>query len=315
MHSQSTSLRGTPIGEDVRVRPTPDSGQPAAPSAESSATPAQAGRLPLNPADGRNAARIGWDADAQRYQHEHGDFLTGPGQGDLVWSPEGWLESELGLLGPSAELAGRVILDLGCGAAQAARWLARQAARAPGGRVLGVDVSRAQLEFARVWHVQHPDDPRVDLVHADAHELPIADGSIDVIVSAFGVLAFVPDLAPVLCEVSRVLRSHGHVTISLPHPVRWIFPDDPVVTAGLTVTTSYFDRTPYAEISKTGLVTYAEYHHTLEDLVTASTAANLVITRLWEPQWRGDRTRTFGGWSAETVDMVPKTLIVRLEHR
>ena len=347
--------------EDVRVKPSPSSDQPEWPS--TTARSNRAGRIAVTHTAGRAAARIGWDADAERYQREHGDYLAGPGDGDLVWCPEGWLESELGLLGPAADLAGLTVLDLGCGAAQAARWLAkhvcgvsesltdtagpnasgevisthlpepsptteaastaesahtraRRASRAPSsGRVIGMDISHAQLTFAQDWHEAHPSHPRVHLIQADAHDLPFATASMDVIVSAFGVLAFVPDLTVVLREVARVLRPDGHITVSLPHPVRWMFPDDPVATRGLKVSTSYFDRTPYAEISTTGEVTYAEYHHTLEDLMHACVAAGLVVTRLWEPQWRGDRMRTFGGWSADTVDLVPKTLIVRLEHR
>ena len=283
--------------------------------AESLPAASWAGRRPVDPEHGRAAARLGWDADAARYQREHGDYLAGPGEGDLVWCPEGWLESELALLGSPAELAGRRVVDLGCGAGQAARWLARQVARAPGGWVAGVDVSGEQLRHGQAWLRDMPAHPQVTLIQADAYDLPFAAASIEVIVSAFGVMAFVPDLAPVMVEAARVLAPGGHMTVSLPHPVRWMFPDDPVAAEGMTVSTSYFDRTPYVEVASDGTVLYAEYHHTLQDLVTACTAAGLVLRRVWEPQWRGDRGRTFGGWSAETVDLVPKTLIVRLEHR
>ncbi|MBU6214169.1 MAG: methyltransferase domain-containing protein [Actinomycetales bacterium] len=287
----------------------------SAPPPESGPAPAWAGRRTVDPADGRSAARLGWDADAARYQREHGDYLAGPGEGDLVWSPEGWLESELALLGSPLDLGGKRVLDLGCGAGQAARWIARQVGATPGGWVAGVDVSGQQLRHGLEWSSAHPRHPRFMMLQADAYDLPFADASVDVIVSAFGVMAFVPDLAPVLCEAARVLSPGGYMTVSLPHPVRWMFPDDPVAAEGMTVATSYFDRTPYVEVGADGRVMYAEYHHTLQDLVSACAAAGLAIARLWEPQWRGDRSRIFGGWSAETVDLVPKTLIVRLEKR
>ena len=311
--------------EDVRVTaPTDPPTSPAAADFKQEMRPAWAGRRSVDAADGRGAARSGWDADADRYQNEHGAYLAGPEGIDLVWSPEGWYESERALLGPAADLAGKRVVDLGCGAGQAARWLSAQvspdspvsyADESVTGWVIGIDVSREQLRHGQHWHAQHTSLTHPHLLQADAHELPLADGSVDVVVSAFGVLAFGPDLAPVLGEAARVLAPSGHMTLSLPHPVRWMFPDDPIASEGLTVTNSYFDRTPYVEVSPRGEVMYAEYHHTLEDLVTAAAAAGLVITRMWEPQWRGDRTRTFGGWSAETVDLVPKSLIVRLEHR
>ena len=64
------------------------------------------------------ANRSWWDAEAEDYYAEHGAFL---GDEDFVWGPEGWRESELGLLG---EVTGRRVLEIGAGAAQCARWLA-----------------------------------------------------------------------------------------------------------------------------------------------------------------------------------------------
>ncbi|MFJ6955561.1 SAM-dependent methyltransferase, partial [Micromonospora aurantiaca] len=66
----------------------------------------------------RRANRGWWDTDADAYQAEHGAFL---GDADFVWCPEGLREADARLLG---EVAGRRILELGAGAAAAARWLA-----------------------------------------------------------------------------------------------------------------------------------------------------------------------------------------------
>src|SRR5262245_9934557 len=63
------------------------------------------------------ANRAWWDAEARGYYDEHGSFL---GDADFVWGPEGWRESELGLLG---DLAGRRVLEIGAGAAQCSRWV------------------------------------------------------------------------------------------------------------------------------------------------------------------------------------------------
>ncbi|MGH3790922.1 MAG: class I SAM-dependent methyltransferase, partial [Pseudonocardiaceae bacterium] len=78
-----------------------------------------------------------WDADADDYLAAHGEFL---GAADFVWCPEGLRESDAGLLG---ELAGRRVLEVGCGSAPCARWLAAQ-----GARVIGLDLSAAMLRHA-----------------------------------------------------------------------------------------------------------------------------------------------------------------------
>ena len=58
--------------------------------------------------ENRRASRRWWDADADAYQAEHGDFL---GDVDLMWCPEGLREAEAHLLGdvrgPNAFALGR----------------------------------------------------------------------------------------------------------------------------------------------------------------------------------------------------------------
>src|ERR1700722_11489923 len=83
------------------------------------------------------ANRSWWDANADEYQAEHGGYL---GDARFLWCPEGLYEDEARLLGP---VAGRAVLEVGCGAAQCARWLANQ-----GAQVTGFDLSMRQLRHA-----------------------------------------------------------------------------------------------------------------------------------------------------------------------
>ena len=277
----------------TRQEPRPDAGQ---------AAPSWAGKRRLTTAQARQASRRGWDADARRYQREHGDFLAGPGGADLVWCPEGWLESEVALLGDPQDLANAVAVDLGCGAGQAARFLSAYCRQ-----VIGIDLSFEQLAHGRTWFDSTP----ASLVQADACDLPLPASSVDVLVSAFGVLAFVPDLDPVFAEISRVLTAHGSATLSMPHPIRWVFPDDPSAES-LSVVNAYSDRSAYVEADSNGEAMYVECHHTLADIMNSIARAHLRVDRMWEPDWRADPAHVWGGWSSETVALVPRTLIVRL---
>ena len=90
-----------------------------------------------------NANRRWWDAEADAYQAEHGEFL---GDADFRWCPEGLRESEARLLGA---VSGLMVLEVGCGAGQCARWLVGQ-----GARVVAVDLSSAQLRHARALDVR-----------------------------------------------------------------------------------------------------------------------------------------------------------------
>jgi SAM-dependent methyltransferase len=243
------------------------------------------------------ANRSWWDANADEYQTEHGEYL---GDARFLWCPEGVYEDEAGLLG---EVSGRDVLEVGCGAAQCARWLADQ-----GARVVGFDLSGRQLRHARRIDEQLG-RPALNLVQAEATALPFADASFDVACSAFGAVPFVADSALLMREVARVLRPGGRWVFSVPHPLRWALPDLPG-DEGLVVRHSYFDRRPYVEQDDDGAATYVEHHRTFGDRIRELAAAGLVVADLVEPEYPeelGDRWG--GGWSALRGRLVPGTAI------
>jgi ubiquinone/menaquinone biosynthesis C-methylase UbiE len=103
---------------------------------------------------------------------------------------------------------GELVLDAGCGTG----WLAAGLRRAsPQVRVVGLDVATGMLGRARAagaW----------PLLQADAEALPLATGSVDLVVTR-GVLHHLPDVAAALAEWRRVLRPGGAVVvISEPTP-------------------------------------------------------------------------------------------------
>jgi len=265
-------------------------------SAASSRGPAGVAARAAGAQESAQANRRWWDAEAADYQAEHGAFL---GDADFRWCPEGLREQDTRLLG---EVTGRDVLEIGCGAAQCARWLVRQ-----GARVTAFDVSMGQLLQARRLDAA-TGTPVPRLVQADAQALPFRDGSFDVVCSSFGAVPFVADSARLVREVARVLRPGGRFAFSVTHPTRWAFPDDPG-PAGLTVRQSYFDRTPYLEVDDAGTATYVEHHRTLGDRVRELVAAGLVLVDLVEPEWPAGHDREWGQWSPLRGRFMPGTAI------
>ena len=72
-------------------------------------------RRTVSDAETQRANRRDWDAYADEYQATHGTFLRDVG---FVWCPEGLDEADARVLG---DVAGRDVLEVGCGAAQCAR--------------------------------------------------------------------------------------------------------------------------------------------------------------------------------------------------
>lgn len=258
------------------------------------------GRRPVTEAETRRANRRWWDGDADSYQAEHGAFL---GEVDFVWCPEGLREADAHLLG---DVAGRRVLEVGCGAAAAARWLATQGAQA-----VAIDLSAGMLRHAA--HAAETSGVRVPLVQADALALPFPDRSFDIACTAFGAVPFVDDSASLMREVFRVLRPGGRWGFSVTHPMRWIFLDDPG-ERGLLAVHSYFDRSPYVEQDEAGVPTYVEQHRTLGDRIRELVAAGFVLRDLVEPEWPEGHDQLWGQWSPLRGRLFPGTAIYVAER-
>ena len=246
-------------------------------------------------AETSRANRSWWDWHADDYQAEHGAEL---GDAAFQWGPEGLHEGEARLLG---DVAGRRVLEVGAGAAQCSRWLAAQ-----GAHPVATDLSGAMLAHAA--RIGRQLGAALPLVQADATSLPFADESFDLACSAYGAVPFVADSAAVMREVARVLRPGGRWVFSVTHPIRWCFPDD-AGPAGLTVSQSYFDRTPYVEVLDDGTASYVEHHRTMGDRVREIVATGLEVLDLVEPEWPEGRRTTYAQWGGLRGELTPGTAI------
>jgi SAM-dependent methyltransferase len=252
-------------------------------------------------AESQRASRAWWDADADDYLAEHSGDI---GDVDFVWCPEGLREADAGLLG---DVAGRRVLEVGCGSAPCSRWLAAQ-----GADPVALDLSGGMLRHAAALNAAT--GIAVPLVQAGAERLPFADGSFDLACSAFGAVPFVAEPDRVMREVARVLRPGGRWVFAVNHPMRWMFSDDPGPD-GLVVSQSYFDRSPYVETDAAGAPTYVEHHRTLGDRVRDVVAAGLVLDDVVEPEWPEGRETVWGQWSPLRGAHFPGTAIFVCHRR
>jgi len=128
-------------------------------------------------------------------------------------APDAAVAASLGCGIPTAVAdlhAGEVVLDLGSGAGADVLISARRVA--PGGRVIGLDMTTEMLELAR-RNAADAGVANVEFVQGYLEDIPLPDDSVDVVISNC-VLNLAADKNVVLAEAARVLRPGGRLAFS-----------------------------------------------------------------------------------------------------
>ena len=151
-------------------------------------------------------------------------------QAEITWGSLEVVESDLGLLG---DVAGKRVLELGCGTAYFSSWLARR-----GATVLGLDLSEHQLESAlllqREFKVSFP------LIQANAEQVPIIDGTFDLVLSEYGASIWA-DPYRWVPEAFRMLRPGGELVFLVGGTFRYLCDtDEELATVGDRLLRPYF---------------------------------------------------------------------------
>ena len=127
--------------------------------------------------------------------------------------PESALESFAGVGFPHAAGAvkpGDTVLDIGSGSGTDVLFSSLRTG--PKGKVIGLDITDAMIEKARV-NIEKMGAKNVKILKGDATKIPLEDASVDVVTSN-GVLNLVPEKGRAFHEIYRVLKPGGRIQIS-----------------------------------------------------------------------------------------------------
>lgn len=197
---------------------------------------------------------------------------------------------------------GQRICDLACGQGRVARHLA-----ARGAHVTGIDLSTKLLAIARRHEEAIPRG--IAYLHADARTLDeIVDGTFDGVLCHMALMD-IPDLAPTIHNVARILRPRGWFTFAIIHPCYNTPRSGEMATpAGWERTIGgYFEEGYWRSDTRTGPPgKVGAYHRTLSTYLDALTDAGLALERLREPRLTGGHAERRPIWAE-----VPAALIAR----
>jgi SAM-dependent methyltransferase/uncharacterized protein YbaR (Trm112 family) len=233
----------------------------------------------------RGVPRMNWGMEgleqvADAFTHEWKAHHAGRLESETIFGrnlEEDWAHFRLGTRVTDAELVGKRVLDVGCGAGR----LTRQVAEHGAGMVVGVDINDAVDEvFDRGRGA-----PNLHVVQANLFALPFRPGSFDLVWSC-GVIHHTPDAAAAFRALTRHVSPGGVLFV-------WVYPRrfNP-----FRATKSTLDRLGLGRLPPPAILRIAE-------LISYPSLALLALYRLVR-KLPGLRLRT--AWGRRTVK--PRTL-------
>lgn len=182
------------------------------------------------------------------------------------------------------DVAGKDVLDIGCGEGMYSRELARR-----GARVIGVDCAQTAIAYCQA----KAGEERLDITYAVRNSCDlqgIADNAFDLVLASM-MLMDCEDMAGTVGEITRVLRPGGRLLASVLHPCFAATTSEGISRQGgyglsrQVVVSNYYQPTQWeAPLTKRSPETVIWRHRTLEEYVSVFVTHGLTITSLHEPR-------------------------------
>ncbi len=202
-----------------------------------------------------------------------------------TWGLWGVPEAQLRIL---PDVAGKDVVELGCGTAYWSAWFARL-----GARPVGVDLTPSQLAIARTMQADHCLE--FPLIEANAEEVPLPDPSFDLVFSEYGASIWC-DPYRWIPEAARLLRPGGQLVFLKNGVLAMLTAPEDESPAGTALLRDYYGLGRFDWADGT-----AEFHLGYGDTIRLLRTNGLELERLIEIQAPPD-ARTHPVYDYVTAD-------------
>jgi SAM-dependent methyltransferase len=218
-------------------------------------------------------------------EYTDADALRSWRKDEITWGVFGVPEVEVDVIG---DVFGLDVIELGCGSAYFGAWLAKR-----GARVVGVDVTPAQLESARRCMAETGIE--FQLLEASAEEVPLPDASFDLAISEHGASTWC-DPYRWIPEAARLLRQGGRLVFCHSTPFSFAHIPD-VGDPSRELQRPYFGMHRFQWTPEDGV----EFQLTYGAWIDVLRGSGLVVERLVELQAPEDagRHEYYADWDPE----------------
>lgn len=231
-----------------------------------------------------------WDEMSSYYQKKYG--------GSLMFYEK---TIHLNLFG---NLKSKKLLDIGCGGGQTSIFFTEQ-----GALVTGVDLSKKQIDFARVL-AKRKGIEKISFHQGNMEDLSVFEDCSFDLVNSSHTIHYVENLQKCFGEIIRVLKPKGKFVFSVSHPLNHIVETE---NNQLVVRRSYFKKGKYEwnwEYPEEGLK-YPMYLliRKVDDYFVALRKSGFVVEDLLEPKTDLDKNSPWHNQSEPQEELVPGVLI------
>lgn len=203
------------------------------------------------------------------------------------------------------DLAGKTVLDLGCGDGKHCADFVLRGAK----KVIGIDISEKMLQVAQREHA----DPAIRYLQQSMTEIALLDETFDVIYSNMA-FHYIEDFASFAKTMLGVLKANGVLLFAQEHPVVTATMDDKghfqksLTGKKIAYTFSNYGI-PGERVTHWFVDGVVKYHRRMSDIINALTDAGFIIERMEEPQPDAPTIATYPALAAQLIK--PTFLIVK----